>query len=385
VTPGIVPIRKTREVRIDFRCGQGPGAVTERTRVGRCLNETADFVGIGDGSSSGGEPPQSKLYGGDEAGLGIGYAVGHAGSGEGIGGIAIFVEQYEAAGAIAAAGEELHSGFRGARGSGGGGAKKIAGGFGEDHFHDGFAEAGGRDGAGFAIGIAAGADEGRIADASGKLAAGAAGGRGGKQPALLIESDGADGALFVAAMMFGGVRIFAAPLPGFAFGGRDEFFGIAKGNAIFVGELFRTLRDEHHVGTFFEDGARSLNGIFDAAESSDGTGFECGGIHDDGVAFDVAVEIEVGAVACVEDGIIFEGGDGGFDGVERVSTFGEDGVAGAESTKTASFAGFDGVVGDVPGAAVNDEGGLHRKVRSEQWLVYSFREENPKERAKSIR
>ncbi len=122
---------------------------------------------------------------------------------------------------MAATGKELNGGLRGARGSGGGGAQKIAGGFGEHHFHDGFAVTGGRDRAGFGIGVATGADERRIADASGKFAAGAAGGGGGEEAALVIESDGADGALLVAAMMCGGVRIFAAALPGFAFGGRN--------------------------------------------------------------------------------------------------------------------------------------------------------------------
>jgi hypothetical protein len=63
------------------------------------------------------------------------------------------------------------------------------------------------------------------------------------------------------------------------------------------------------VGTFFEDGASGLNGIFDAAETGDGTGFERGRVHDNGITFDVATEIEMGAVACVESGIVFEDGD----------------------------------------------------------------------------
>ena len=125
------------------------------------------------------------------------------------------------------------------------------------------------------------------------------------------------------------------------------------------GELLGALRDEHHVGRFFEDGARGLDGIFDAAEAGDRTGFECGGVHDDGVALDVAIEIEVRAVAGVEDGIVFEDGDGGFDGVEGVAAVEENVVASMKSAKATGLAGFDGVVGDVPGAAVNDEGREH--------------------------
>ena len=127
-----------------------------------------------------------------------------------IAGVAVFIEEDESAGAVAATGEELDSGLRGARGIGAGRAQKITGSFGENHFHDGFAITGRGDGAGFGIGVAAAADERRIADAAGKFAAGAAGGSGGEQPALVIERDGAHGSLFVATMMFGGVRILAA-------------------------------------------------------------------------------------------------------------------------------------------------------------------------------
>jgi hypothetical protein len=253
----------------------------------------------------------------------------------------------------------LDGGLGGASGSGAGGAEEITGGFGEDDFHDGFAEACGGDGAGFEVGVAAGADERRIADAAGKFTAGAAGGSGGEETALFIECDGADGALFVTAMMLGGVGVIAAALPGFALGGRDEIFGIAKGNALRVDEAFGALGDQHHVGTFFEDGASGLDGIFDAAETGDGAGAERGGVHDDGVTFDLAIEIEVGAVAGVEDGVVLEDGDGGFDGVEGVAAAGENGPAGSKSAETTGFAGVDGVVGDVPGTAVEDEGGAH--------------------------
>jgi hypothetical protein len=165
--------------------------------------------------------------------------------------------------------------------------------------------------------------------------------------------------LLMAAVMFGGVRILAAACPGFAFGGRDEFFRIAERYAVIVGELFGALGDEHHMRTFFKDGARSLDGIFDAAKTGDGTGAKCAGVHDDGVAFDVAIEIQMGAVAGVEDRIVFEDGNGGFDGVECVAAVAEDGIAGLERAKAAGFAGFNGGVRDVPGAAVYDERRTH--------------------------
>jgi len=179
---------------------------------------------------------------------------------------------------------------------------------------------------------------------------------------VLVKSDSADGALLVAAMIFGGVGILAAAEPGFAFSGGDEVFGIAERDAIGAGEIFGAFGDKHHVGAFFEDRAGGLDRIFDAAQARDRAGAEGGGVHDDGVAFDVTIEGEVGAKAGVEDRVIFEDDDGGFDGVERVAAVFENVPAGLESAEAAGFAGVDGIIGNVPGAAVNDERRLHREA-----------------------
>ena len=66
------------------------------------------------------------------------------------------------------------------------------------------------DAAGIRIGIAAAADEWRIADAPGKFATGAAGGGAGDEVILLVEGNCADGAEFVVQVMLGGVGIFEA-------------------------------------------------------------------------------------------------------------------------------------------------------------------------------
>ena len=98
-------------------------------------------------------------------------------------------------------------------------------------------------------------------------------------------------------MIFSSVGVLAAAKPGFAFGGRDEIFGVAEPDAMRVGEIFGALGDEHHVGTFFEDRAGGLDGIFDATQSRDGAGAERCGVHNDGVTFDVAIESEMRAEA----------------------------------------------------------------------------------------
>jgi len=178
---------------------------------------------------------------------------------------------------------------------------------------------------------------------------------------VIIECDSTDGSLLMATMIISRMGILAAARPGFAFGGRDEFFGIAERNTLTKRKLFRTLGDEHHVRTFFQDGARGLNGIFDATKTGDGTRAKRGSVHDNGVAFDIAIEIEMRAVARVEHGIVFEHGDGGFDGVESVAAVAEYGIARVKRAKAAGVAGFDGVVWDVPGTAVDDERRAHEK------------------------
>ena len=252
----------------------------------------------------------------------------------------------------------------GAGGRGVGGAEKIGRGLGHDHAHDGFAIAGGRDASRFDVSVTTTTNQRGIADAAGEFATGAAGGGGGEEAALPVEGDGADSSLFVAAMIFGGVGIPAAAEPSFAFGGRDESFGIAERDGVCFGEVFGAFGDEHHVGTFFEDSSGSLDGIFDSAETGDRAGAESGGIHDDGVAFDVAVECEMGAETGVEDGIVFENDNGGFDGVERVAAVFENPPARLESAETAGFTGVDSVIGNVPSAAVNDERRLHEEKNS---------------------
>jgi len=179
---------------------------------------------------------------------------------------------------------------------------------------------------------------------------------------VLIERDGTDSSLLMAAMISGGVGILAAAEPGFTFGRRDEIFGIAERNAVRGREVFRPFGDEHHMGALFEDRAGGLNGIFHPAQARDGAGAERGGVHDDGVAFDVAVEGEMGAEAGVENRIVFEDDDGGFDGIERVATAFENFPACFESAKAAGFAGVNGIIRNIPGAAVNNERRLHRKA-----------------------
>ena len=244
--------------------------------------------------------------------------------------------------------------------------QQIGGHFGHYDFHDAFAVACAGNAAGFGVGVAAAADERGIADASGKFAAGAAGGSAGDKMSVLIESDGADGAGFVADMMFGGVRILEAAGPGDAFAFVDEVFGRAERDAVFGGEFFGACRDDHHVFGMFENLAREAYGIADPFDGGDRAGFQRGAVHDDGVELDAAFGIEMRAEARVEYRIVFENYDGGFDCVGGAAAGGENFPSRFERASNAGAAIVDGLVRDIPCAAVDDQGRFHG-VRDVIW------------------
>ena len=115
---------------------------------------------------------EAGLDGGDEGAVGGDVAIGHAGGVEGEAGIAVAVEEDQAAGGVSAFSEKMHGFARGEIGGGsiavrdhwwvhtnGALAKKIDGGFGQDDLHDGFAVAGAGDTTCFGVRVAAAADE----------------------------------------------------------------------------------------------------------------------------------------------------------------------------------------------------------------------------------
>jgi hypothetical protein len=93
------------------------------------------------------------------------------------------------------------------------------------------------------------------------------------------------------------------------------------------GELFGTGTDEVDVGTLFEDEAGGLDGIAEAFDAGDATGFHAATVHEECVELDAAVGGEKAASASVEGGVIFKDSDGGFDGIEGRAATSEDCVA----------------------------------------------------------
>jgi len=111
----------------------------------------------------------------------------------------------------------------------------------------------------------------------------------------------------------------------------------------------------------FENGAGQAYGILDAVQASDGARAKSGRVHHDRITFYLTIEIEMRAIAGVEDGIVLENGDGSFDGVKGVAALRENRPADLKGAAAASLARFDGLIGDVPGATVNDERGKHKQ------------------------
>ena len=115
----------------------------------------------------------------------------------------------------------------------------------------------------------------------------------------------------------------------------DQLGVVNEGHAVRVGELLGAGADEVDVGAFFEDQAGGLNGIAEALDAGYAAGLHAAAVHEQGVELDAAGGGEEAAAAGVEGGIVFEDGDGGFDGVEGGTAAGKNGVAGFKSAADA--------------------------------------------------
>ena len=173
-------------------------------------------------------------------------------------GRAVAIEEDQATGAAAALMEDARARLR-HRIRGVAGAQHLYRGFCQHHAHDCFAEPGAGNAAGFGVGVTAAADQRRIADATRVLAARAARGSAGDEPALRIDGYRADGAHGMVHVKFRGVAILAAAAPGGAFAIDGQFRGIAQRQALLLARISLRLRRPASC-------ARSIPAIFARAE-----------------------------------------------------------------------------------------------------------------------
>lgn len=145
-----------------------------------------------------------------------------------------------------------------------------------------------------------------------------------------------------------------------AFAFEDQFGIVDELHAMRLGELLGTVADEVDVGAFFEDEARGVDGIAQALDAGDTAGFHAASVHEEGVKLYATVGGEEAASTGVEGRIVFEDGDGGFDGINGCAATGEDFVTDFEGVTHAGFVGGRGIGRDGPCASVNEEGGIVR-------------------------
>ncbi len=304
------------------------------------------------------------------------------------------------------AAEGFHAGFFGAEAA----AHAIDDGVGTGYLDVFFAGTGGSGGADVGIGVTAGADDGRIAEASGNfeclaggcccagdlafgIDAGDVDGSGGG-PEHLIDGEGAlvlrdaevDGhggellssrADFIGPFGAGVARDYAVLLriergrgvgglaagrehgrppeilAGAAFFPKEPYFAGVVGEHVFAfeavhdSEVFGSLADEHDVAAALHDELGDEAGVADALQCADGACGACGAMHAAGVELDDAVFIGQAAVSdAVVVRVIFAGDADVVAGVECV---------GAVEEHLVGF--FDGVVA---GVARDDDGLLGR-------------------------
>ena len=252
----------------------------------------------------------------------------------------------------------------------------------EDELHDGLAPAGERDGGGEIVGVAAAADEGRVADTAGGLREGTTGAGGGGDVAVDVEGYGAYGVVgFEGARGFfiergiGGAGeglVYAASEFGLLEGveagllaGDDEVHVVAEFHAVLAGEALGTRADEVDVGALVEDKAGRLDGVAETFDAGDTAGAEVRAVHEEGVELDAAVSGEEAAPAGVEGLVVFHDDDGGFDCGDSGAPGFKDGVSGGEGVGDAVLVSGDLGVGHGPCAAVEDEGGV--------WVWHQYR------------
>ncbi len=281
--------------------------------------------------------------------------------------ISLVVEKYQSSGAGRAFSEKMY-GFTRSEISGGDIAPRSCGrvhtsrgppqnihrSLGHHNFHDRLSVARAGDSSRFGICVAAAADQRRIAHPPRQFTARASRRSRCEQPAGAVHSNGAHSSLLMAPMMLRSVLIFFAAQPRFPLRRAYQFFRRAQRDSLFFREAFRAFSRQHHVRTLFQNRARQPDRISNVLQSGRGARLQRRSVHDDGVALHPPVQVQMRAKSRVEDRIIFEHHDRGFNRVERGAASLENRPSRFERAMAAGFARLNGFIRNIPRAAVND-------------------------------
>ena len=132
------------------------------------------------------------------------------------------------------------------------------------------------------------------------------------------------------------------------------------------GEALGAFGDEVNVRAIAQDFAGGAHGIAQSFDAADAASAEGGAVHDEGVELDFAVAVEEAAAAGIEGFVVFHHDDRCFDGVEGGAAALQRVPACGCRVADALEVGVDHVIGDGPGAAVNDQGWVSGQAMSPQ-------------------
>jgi len=163
--------------------------------------------------------------------------------------------------------------------------------------------------------------------------------RDGADCIVAIQLDATDGGLWTLVVFEPGECIVgkAGCLPllrlhkSFALAIKDQLSVVDEGHTVRASELFGFGTDEIHMRAFFEDKACGLPRIAKAFNASACSRPQASTVHEESVELDASFGGKETSPPCIEGGIVFQHGHGGFNGVEGGSSTCKHGESGLKS------------------------------------------------------
>ena len=142
----------------------------------------------------------------------------------------------------------------------------------------------------------------------------------------------------------------------------DEIFVGAQVDAMLLSEALGAGPDEVNVRALGENFSGHADGIADVLHAADAAGAQSGAVHHQSVELHPAVHVEEGAAAGVEGLVLLHGDHRSFDRVEATASALQQLPALGGSSLHAAKMVLDGIVGDRPGSAMDQQYRIDRQV-----------------------
>src|SRR5579883_104163 len=120
-------------------------------------------------------------------------------------------------------------------------------------------------------------------------------------------------------------------------------------------ELFCALSNKINMRTSIKHQPRRMNRIAQTLDACDASGAQRASVHQQCIQFHAPIAGEKTAASGIEGVIVFENGYGSLNGIHCRCAFRKQGVSGMESIGNAALMRRDHIVGNGPGAPVNQE------------------------------